>query len=65
MALALSLGGYAEKPPQDRIEAHQRGWTRFLDLLLDAFSTSSWGVGSSVAEGDRVRSTWLTVADRR
>ncbi|MCI0341030.1 MAG: hypothetical protein L0216_07725 [Planctomycetales bacterium] len=65
MALGFSLGGYSERPPEERIQAHERGWTRFLDLLLDACSTSSWGVGASVQEGDRVRSTWLSIPDRK
>jgi len=62
--VGLTLGGYAEGPPADRVQAHLDGWAKWSDLVLDLFSTKSWQVSSTVRTGNTVRTTTVLVPEK-
>lgn len=64
MGPGLSLRGYVDGPPPDRVEAHQAGWVKWMDLVLDLFKTKSWVVTSTSRTGNVVRSSMAVVAEK-
>jgi hypothetical protein len=59
----LTLRGYEERPPADRIEAHAEGWKRWINLALDLFTTNAWTVGHTSRTNNVVRSSKSVVPE--
>ncbi|HKS17084.1 MAG TPA: hypothetical protein VJU16_07210 [Planctomycetota bacterium] len=60
----LTLRGYEEGPPPERMQAHLDGWKKWLDMALDLFRTKSWLVGSTSRTGNIVKSVTSVVAEK-
>jgi len=60
----MTLRGYPEGPPMERVEAHTQEWTRWMDLVLDLFRTRSWGVSSTSRTGAVIKSTTVVVPEK-
>ncbi len=63
MGPQLTLQGYEEGPPPERMKAHMEGWVRWMDLGLDLFKSRSWSVGSTSRAGNVVRTTRVVVPE--
>jgi hypothetical protein len=64
MGPGLTLQGYVDGPPPDRVEAHTAGWVKWMDLVLDLFKTKAWIVTSTSRSGNVVRSSMSVVGEK-
>ena len=52
--LPLSLGGYRERPPQERMEARLAGWQKTFRLAMDLLRDGMWSVRHQERRGGTV-----------